>query len=189
MIYVQLFYEFAKIGLFNFGGGLASLPFLQALSEKTGWFTIEQLTNFIAISESTPGPMAINVATYAGYDTVGIPGGIIATLGVIFPGLILVSIMAKFLDKIRGNKYVDWAFYGLRPCVLALIASALLSLLWVTVINDVPFMNNILGYLNWKAILIFVLVYAMLNTRKLRRLHPVVFLAISAVMGIALYSI
>ena len=97
--------------------------------------------------------------------------------------------MAKFLDKIRGNKYVDWAFYGLRPCVLALIASALLSLLWVTVINDVPFMNNILGYLNWKAILIFVLVYAMLNTRKLRRLHPVVFLAISAVMGIALYSI
>ena len=84
---------------------------------------------------------------------------------------------------------MDWAFYGLRPCVLALIASALLSLLWVTVINDVPFMNNILGYLNWKAILIFVLVYAMLNTRKLRRLHPVVFLAISAVMGIALYSI
>lgn len=187
MIYLQLFYEFAKIGLFNFGGGIASIPFLQDLSEKTGWFTLQQLADFIAISESTPGPMAVNVATYAGYTTAGLLGGCIATFGVIFPALILVTIMAKFLHVFRGNKYVDWAFYGLRPCVLALIVSAFLGLVQVTLLNTTPFMDNILGYLNLKAIAIFIVIYVLLNSRKLKRMHPVVFLAISAVMGIIIY--
>lgn len=187
MIYLQLFYEFAKIGLFNFGGGMASLPFLHDLSEKTGWFTLRQLTDFIAISESTPGPMAVNVATYAGYTTAGFLGGCVATLGVIFPALILVSIMAKFLRIFRGNKYVDWAFYGLRPCVLALIVSALLSLFQVTFINTAPAAGNILSYINFRALVIFGVIYILLNTKKLRRMHTVFFLALSAVMGIILY--
>ena len=187
MIYLQLFYEFAKIGLFNFGGGMASLPFLHDLSEKTGWFTLRQLTDFIAISESTPGPMAVNVATYAGYTTGGLLGGCIATLGVIFPALILVSIMAKFLHIFRGNKYVDWAFYGLRPCVLALIVSALLSLFRVTLINTSPVAGNILSYINFRAIVIFAAIYILLNTKKLKKMHTVFFLAVSAVMGIILY--
>ncbi|MEG1863284.1 MAG: chromate transporter, partial [Oscillospiraceae bacterium] len=96
MIYITLFYEFFKIGLFTFGGGLATIPFLQDLSQKTGWFTLSQLTDFIAISESTPGPVAVNMATYTGYEVAGILGGFVATLGLIFPAFILISLMAKF---------------------------------------------------------------------------------------------
>ena len=187
MIYWKLFYEFAKIGLFNFGGGMASIPFLQALSEKTGWFTLSQLTDFIAISESTPGPMAVNVATYAGYTTAGVTGGIVATFGLIFPALIFVTLIAKFMSLFKGNKYVDWAFYGLRPCVLALIFSAFLSIAKVTLFYDGLCFRNVFGSINFIACGIFVLIFVLLNTRRFRYFHPVAFLAFSAVLGILLF--
>lgn len=187
MIYWNLFYEFAKIGLFNFGGGMASIPFLQDLSEKTGWFTLQQLTDFIAISESTPGPMAVNVATFAGYTTAGVLGGFIATLGLIFPAFIFMTIIAKFLSKFKGNKYVDWTFYGLRPCVLALIVSALLSLAKVTLFYEGVSSSNLLTSFNLRAWAIFIIIFILLNAKPLRKLHPVVFLGISAVMGVILF--
>lgn len=187
MIYFQLFYEFAKIGLFNFGGGMASIPFLQKLSEKTGWFTLHQLTDFIAISESTPGPMAVNVATYAGYTTAGVVGGFVATFALIFPALIFVTLIAKFMKKFKNNKYVEWAFYGLRPCVLALIAAALLSIMKASLFFEGVSVNNFLSMINFRAWAIFIFIFILLNTRQLRRMHPVAFLGISAVLGIILF--
>lgn len=187
MIYFQLFYEFAKIGLFNFGGGLAAIPFLKALSEKTGWFTLQQLTDFIAISESTPGPMAVNVATYAGYTTGGVLGGIIATFGLIFPALFLITLMARFLRFFKGNKYVDWAFYGLRPCVLALIVSSFIDIVKVTLLYEGYTLPTILSFVNVKACILFALIYALLHVKGIKELHPVFFLALSAVLGVAFY--
>lgn len=187
MIYFKLFFEFAKIGLFNFGGGMASIPFLRDLSVRTGWYTLEQLTDFIAISESTPGPMAVNVATYAGFSTAGILGGVIATFGLIFPAFFVMTLIAKFLDKFKGNKYVDWAFYGLRPCVLALIASSLLSLMQVTMLNLDVTLFNLYEIINIRALGIFILIFALLNYKPLKKVHPVAFLALSAIIGIIVY--
>lgn len=188
MIYIQLFFEFAKIGLFNFGGGLAAMPFLKDLSVRTGWFTLAQLTDFIAISESTPGPMAVNVATYAGFTTAGVLGGVVATFGLIFPALIITTLIAKFLNKFKGNKYVDWAFYGLRPCVLALIASAFIDIVKETMLYAGYSLPTLFRYINIKAVLLFVFIFALLNVKKFRKMHPVFFLGLSAVIGMIIYG-
>ena len=124
MIYLKLFFEFFKVGLFAVGGGLSTFPFLEDLANKTGWFTMSDLLNMIAVSESTPGPIGVNMSTYAGVVTSGILGGLISTLGLITPSVIIILIVAKFLDKFRNNFYVESAFYGLRPAVLGLISAA-----------------------------------------------------------------
>ena len=110
MIYLQLFYEFFKTGLFAVGGGMATLPFLSAIAEKTGWFTQGMLADMIAVSESTPGPIGVNMATYVGFTTAGVPGAIAATLGLITPSVIIILIIARFLKAFRDNQYVDAAF-------------------------------------------------------------------------------
>ena len=188
MIYAQLFYEFFKIGLFNFGGGTTAIPFLQDMSVRTGWFTLAQLTDFIAISESTQGPMAINMATYVGFETAGVLGSLCASLGVIFPALFIVTLMAKFLNKFRSNKYVEWAFYGLRPCVLALIATALYSIIQVTLFYDGSSLSAMAGSVNFVAWFIFLLVFVLLQIKPIKKIHPVAFLALSAILGILLYK-
>ena len=114
-IYAKLFWEFFKAGLFAIGGGMATVPFLQEMGDATGWFTSAELADMIAISESTPGPIGVNMATYVGNVTAGIPGGIIATLGLVTPSVIIILIVATVLKKFRDNKYVNSAFYGLRP--------------------------------------------------------------------------
>ena len=114
MIYLQLFWEFAKIGLFAVGGGMATLPFLERLSEKTGWFDASLITDMVAISESTPGPIGINMATYVGCDVAGVFGGIAATMGLVVPALVVVILVSMSLEKFRGNTVVDNLFYGLR---------------------------------------------------------------------------
>ena len=124
MIYLRLFYEFFKAGLFSIGGGLATLPFLYDISDTTGWFTHGQLADMLAISESTPGPIGINMATYVGFTTGGIPGAVIATVGIITPSIIVILLIAKFLQAFRDNKYVKGAFYGLRPASTGLITAA-----------------------------------------------------------------
>ncbi len=187
MIYFQLFYEFCKVAIFTFGGGMASIPFLEEMAVRTSWFTLAQLTDFIAISESTPGPIAVNIATYAGYNTAGYLGGVCATMGLVFPAIILMTIVAKFITAFRGNKYIDWAFYGLRPCVLALILSALLGIAKVTLLYEGATLATLLGSINWRAVGIFALVAVLQNVKKFKKLHPVVFLAMSAVLGIVLF--
>ena len=124
MIYLQLFFEFFKAGLFAIGGGMATLPFLYDISDKTGWFTYGQLADMVAISESTPGPIGVNMATYVGFTTAGVPGSVIATLGLITPSIIIILIIAGFLKAFKDSKYVQNAFYGLRPASAGLIAAA-----------------------------------------------------------------
>ena len=113
MILLKLFWEFFKTGLFATGGGMATLPFLYRMSETQGWFTPAQLADMVAVSESTPGPIGVNMATYVGFTTAGIPGAVIATIGLITPSIIVILIIARVLQKFRTNKYVDAAFYGL----------------------------------------------------------------------------
>lgn len=124
MIYFQLFYEFFKIGLFAIGGGMATLPFLMDLTARYDWYTKAELTNMIAISQSTPGPVGINMATYAGYNAAGIPGAVVATLSLVAPALVIIMVIAKFLADFNENKTVQAAFYGIRPTVAALIGYA-----------------------------------------------------------------
>ena len=132
LIYIRLFYEFFKTGLFAIGGGLATLPFLYEISEKTGWFTTQDISNMIAVSESTPGAIGINMSTYVGFHTAfsyygyagAILGGIVSTLSLIIPSIIIIEVISGFLKKFRESKLVQDIFYGLRPASTALIASA-----------------------------------------------------------------
>ena len=126
MMLLCLFWEFFKIGLFAVGGGMATIPFLYDLSDRTGWFTYTQLADMIAISESTPGPIGVNMATYVGYEMSGVLGSISTTLGFVAPSIIIIVIVSIFLQKFRNNRYVESAFYGLRPASSGLIASAAL---------------------------------------------------------------
>lgn len=187
MIYIQLFYEFFKTGLFAIGGGMATLPFLYDMADKTGWFTAAQLSDMIAISESTPGPIGVNMATYVGYTTGGIIGGIIATIGLITPSIIIIIIIAFFLKSFRENKYVDAAFYALRPASTGLIAGAGSTVVMLTLFKLDLFKQtgNIINLFDWKALILAVIIFILTNYVKVtKKLHPVVFIAGSAIVGI-----
>lgn len=182
-----LFWEFLKIGLFSVGGGMATLPFLYDLSDSTGWFTHAQLADMLAVSESTPGPVGINMATYVGYKVGGFGGALLATLGVILPGTVIVLIMAGMLDKFRGNKYVDAAFYGLRPASTGLIAAAGVSVVSIALLNTSLYAatGNLLDLISVKAVILAAVLWVLTNLVKpTKKLHPVVFIAASAVVGI-----
>ena len=183
MIYLQLFWEFLKVGLFTVGGGLASLPFLYDISDKTGWFSHAQLADMIAVSESTPGPIGINMATYVGFTSAGVLGSVLATLGFIVPSIVLVSIISRFLKKFRENKFVKGAFYGLRAVSVALVCSALVSVVKISVINIPLFAEtgSFFDLISIPGVLLAVLCYAVL---KKWNPHPVVVLGISAAAGI-----
>ncbi len=184
---LTLAFEFAKIGLFAVGGGLATLPFLTDLSVKYGWYSQAQLANMIAISESTPGPIGINMATYAGYLALGIPGAFIATIALVTPSIIIILLIAKFMANFSENKMVKSAFAGLRPAVAAMIASALVGLMQVTLVLPAFSISNIqLALFNWKAIFVFLVVLVLVHVKKFEKVHPVVWLAGSAVCGILL---
>lgn len=186
MLYLRLFFEFLKVGLFSVGGGLATLPFLREMAEKTGWFTNADLTDMIAVSESTPGPIGVNMATYVGFTVAGIPGAIVATLGLITPSVIIILLIALFIKNFKDNKYVQSAFYGLRPTSTALIAAAGLSVAYLVFINPL-FMEtkSLLNFLDWKAVVLAaVLVVLTRFVKQTKKLHPIVFIASSAVIGI-----
>lgn len=187
MIYLQLFYEFFKTGLFAVGGGMATVPFLSAMAEKTGWFTQGMLADMIAVSESTPGPIGVNMATYVGFTTAGVPGAVVATLGLITPSVIIILIIARFLKAFRDNKYVDGAFYGLRPCSVALIAAAGMAVVKLTLLNEAGFQltGNWLDYFRWECILLAaVLLVCTRWVPKVKDLHPIWFILGSAVIGV-----
>ena len=193
MILLRLFYEFAKVGLFAVGGGLATVPFLQSMGEKTGWFTNADLSTMIAVSESTPGPMGVNMATYVGYSTCGVPGAVVATLGLIFPSIVVIIIIAGFLHKFRQSKAVDAVFQGLRPASTALISSAGLSvavsvlLLHQTGHEIAPGQAvPVLQLFYWPAIALTAIIFVALKWGPLKKLHPIVFIAFAAVAGAVL---
>ena len=123
-LYLRLYWEFFKTGLFAIGGGMATLPFLKDIGATTGWFSQTDLMNMLAVSESTPGPVGINMATYVGYTVGGVPGAIVATIGEVTPSIIVILIVAAMLAKFRDSQYVANAFYGLRPASTGLIGAA-----------------------------------------------------------------
>lgn len=190
MIYIQLFYEFFKTGLFAIGGGLATLPFLYNLSDKTGWFTHTDLTNMIAVSESTPGPLGVNTATYVGFTVGGLPGAIVATLGLVAPSIIVILIIASFLKAFRDSRIVDSAFYGLRPASTGLIAAAGIPVI-VTSILSVDSLYTLftggmtVSMIKWPAIVLAVVIFVLTNfVKPTKKLHPILFIAFAAVVGV-----
>ena len=186
MLYLRLFWEFFKTGLFAVGGGMATLPFLYSISDATGWFTHAQLADMIAVSESTPGPIGVNMATYVGFSTAGIPGAVVATLGLITPSVIIILIIARVLAAFRQNKVVDAAFYGLRPCSVGLIAAAGLLVVKIALFDvDLYRQTGVLMNLfQWKAIaLAAVLIVLTRYVKPLKKLHPVFFILGSAAVG------
>lgn len=187
MILLRLYLEFVKVGLFSVGGGLATLPFLYDLSDRTGWFSYQDIANMIAIAESTPGPIGVNMATFAGYTTAGIPGGLIATLGLISPAILIIMIIARLLDKFMGNPFVESAFYGLRPASVALIAAAGLGVVKITLLNIPAFTagSSLADLFVWKAILFAVILF--LAQRFLKKISPVFFIFASAIVGIVFH--
>lgn len=186
MIYLRLFIEFFKTGLFAVGGGMATLPFLYAMSDSTGWFSHAQLADMIAVSESTPGPIGVNMATYVGFSTAGIAGAVIATLGLVTPSVIVILLIAKVLQSFRSNKYVDAAFYGLRPCSIGLIAAAGLLVVKVALLNTELYAStgSIADLFNFKALILAALLVVLTRYFKpTKGRHPVLFIAISALAG------
>lgn len=179
MTYLYLFWEFLKTGLFAVGGGLATIPFLMDIAERYPWFTPEELTNMIAVSESTPGPIGINMATYAGFKAGGILGALVATLSLILPSLIVITIIAGFLNKFKENRIVKNTFYGIRAAVVGLLFVSLLNVaipIFFTFADTTVFQA-----INYKAIALFtVLLFGILKFKK----HPILYIGIGAIAGI-----
>ena len=182
MIYLILAYEFFKIGLFSIGGGMATLPFLMDLTRKYDWFTVSELTNLVAISESTPGPVGINMATYAGYNAAGILGAIVATISLTAPAWIIIIMIAKFLENFSENANVKAAFYGIRPAVAALIGYAVWELLKIALVSAAEGKMEI----NLINAAVCIVTFALLQIKKLGKLHPLVWIAAGACIGIVL---
>lgn len=193
MMFARLFLEFFKTGLFAIGGGMATIPFLYNMADSTGWFTYNDLANMVAVSESTPGPIGVNMATYVGFVTGSNAGGllsgiacaVIATLGLVTPSMIVILIVASILKSFRNNHYVNDAFYGLRPASAGLIAAAGLSILVTNLFrSDLLAQGLSLAAVNWKGIALAVVLWVLTNkVKKTRGLHPIVFIGISAVAG------
>ncbi len=195
MLYLKLFFEFFKTGLFAIGGGMATIPFLYDMSDATGWFTHNDLANMIAVSESTPGPIGVNMATYVGFVTgmndggifTAVLGAITATLGLITPSIIIILIVAAILKSFRDNKYVNHAFYGLRPASTGLIAAAGLTVLYSNMFinSDTSPVHFDFSLFNWKGLILAVILLILTNFIKpTKKLHPIVFIGISAVCGV-----
>lgn len=180
MKYLDLFFSFFKIGLFAVGGGPATIPYLMDLTGQRDWFTMRELTNMIAVSESTPGPVGLNMATYAGFSAVGIWGGLVASLGLVTPSVVIIILIARFLKDFSENPYVKAAFWGVRPAVTALIAVAVYNLCKVSLFTEtaegtVPAV---------KTIVLAVIMFGCMQIKSLKKLHPALWLLTAAVIGI-----
>lgn len=185
MMYLQMFWEFFKTGLFSVGGGLATLPFLYRMAENKGWFTSEDVGTMIAISESTPGAIGVNMSTYVGYMTKGIPGAILTTIGLIVPSIIVIIIISKILEQFKNSQVVKDAFYGLRPASTGLIAAAGIGVVKVALFHadKVGDMNQIMEWFRFGPMVLAVAVYFAMKKVKW---HPIAFIVISAAAGILL---
>ena len=170
MIFLQLFWEFLKTGLFAVGGGLATLPFLKAITHKYPWFTANDLMDMIAVSESTPGPTGVNSATYAGFHAAGLPGALTATFSLVLPSVIIIILVSRALDRFRSSSGL---IFG---AMFTVFAGSLLHLdLW-----SGP--ESLLSVLNYRAILLFLVLSVAI--RKLPKVHPIVFIGVGALVGI-----
>ena len=187
MILLRLFWEFFQIGLFSVGGGLATLPFLYNLGARTGWFSSAQVADMLAVSESTPGPIGVNMATYVGYTTAGVAGSVCATLGLITPSIIIILLVAAAMKAFRNNRYVEAAFYTLRPASTGLITAAGWSVVMLVLVNTELFKSTgvFTDLFIWRNLLLFAVLFILTNFIKpIKKLHPIVFILFAAVCGI-----
>ena len=172
MLLIKLFISFLKIGAFSFGGGYAMLPLIEKeIIQVHGWIESTEFVDIIAISEMTPGPIAVNSATFLGYKVAGIPGSMVATLGVILPSFVIMSIIFHFINKFKESSYVDSIFQGIRPVVLGLIASAA-----VTVAKST--------FIDIKSILIALILFYLVTFKKV---NPIYGIVLAGGLGVLLY--
>ncbi len=179
MIYLELFLTFFKIGLFTFGGGYAMLPLIQAEVVNKGWMQPEEIINFIAVSESTPGPFAINSATYIGAEMGGILGSALATFGVVLPSFIIILIVAKIYEKFKQSRLVSGCMAGLKPAVIGLIGSAVIN-----IAGSVFLPNGIMGFSLGTTFILSAIIYLIMQVLILKKVHPIIIICLSAAFGI-----
>lgn len=177
---LMLIWEFFKTGLFAVGGGPATIPFLMDIADKYPWFSRAELSDMIAISESTPGPVGLNMATYAGFKTLGLFGGVVSTLALIFPSIVVIIIIAKFLEGFQDNPVVKAVFWGIKPAVTALIAVAVINIVEVSLFFEregsmVPRIPSIV---------LCVVIFILLQWKKTKKMHPALWFLIAAAIGI-----
>lgn len=183
--FISLFIEFFKIGLFSVGGGLSTLPFLYELADKSHWFSYADVSDMVAISESTPGPLGVNMSTYTGFQFSGPLGSFVATIALVMPSVIIIIWVSKFLEKFRSSPHVDNGFHMLRPAVTGLVAAAGFGVIVTALFHTKTFagldLAGILSAVGVKECILFVLMWV--ATNKIKR-HPVVFIVAGAIIGI-----
>ena len=192
MTYLRLFWEFFKTGLFAVGGGMATVPFLKNIGLATGWYSQTDLMNMLAVSESTPGPIGINMATYVGFTTAGLTGSIVATIGEVTPSIIVILIVAAMLAKFRDSKYVANAFYGLRPASTGLIGAAGAGVVLQVFAGISSSSGDSIftkysggGAISIKAVILAAVIFVLSRyVKQTKNLHPIVFILASAVVGV-----
>ena len=183
MTILTLAFEFFKTGLFAIGGGLATLPFLMEMSQvHPTWFSLDELMNMIAISQSTPGPIGINMASYVGYHVAGIPGALVTTCSLVLPSFIVILIVVRILNRFRTNRRISGGLEALRPAVSGLIAAAGFSVLWASLFRTVDGVARF----QWPALILFCCFFAVLQIKPMKKIHPIAYIALGAVLGIVL---
>lgn len=180
MIFLELFYVFFCIGAFTFGGGYAMLPLMQEQVLSRSWATEEQLIHFIAVSESTPGPFAVNMATYIGAEMGGVFGSACATLGVVLPSFVVILIVAKSYDKFRQSRIVKGCMSGLKPAVVGLIGNAFLNVLMVVFFPA----GLSLAVFASVSFYVYAAVFGVMLLLAFKKVHPILIICLSAVIGI-----
>ena len=178
-----LFFTFFKIGLFTFGGGYAMLPILQReVVEKKGWATEEELTDYFAIGQCTPGIIAVNTATFVGHKYRGVSGGVVATLGLVCPSILVILIIARMLGKFKDSPLVQKGLYGLRPASVALVAAAGVSVAEVTLVSLPSIEAGAWSSaVVWPAVALGVVIF--IAQRRFPKIHPVAFIVFAGVVG------
>lgn len=184
----QLIYEFMLTGLLSVGGGLATLPFLYDIGARTGWYTSADVLNMIAVSEATPGPMGINMSTYVGFVTNGVPGALLAVFSLVFPSVVIIMLIARALKRFKESPIVESAFYVLRPASTALIAAAGLTVIAAALgtglgYNAAQGISSVLAMVSWEKVLIAAALFVAI---KKLNWHPIIFIGIAAALGIIL---
>lgn len=181
-LFLEMFWRFFTCGLFSVGGGLATLPFLYSISEQTGWYSFDDISNMIAISESTPGPLGVNMATYVGYQTTGLAGALLAPLSLVLPSVIIIVMVSKVLEKFKTAAVVQHALYGLRAASAALIAAAGIEVMKIAFLRADSGAGDMFAMIQWESLLLAVLLFV--GLKKFPR-HPIFYILISAVIGVA----
>ena len=185
-LYLLLFWEFFKTGLLAVGGGLATLPYLSDMAARTGLFTQAQLADMVAVAESTPGPIGVNTATYVGFTAGGIPGAVIATLGLVTPSYLIIMIIALFLKRVQDNPFVTSVFRCLRPASTALITAAGLTIAYGVFLR--PWTGSLWTAADWKGVILAAVLIACTRfVPRLKGFHPLVWILCSALAGILLF--